>query len=346
MTELRAWDADLRSNAGSYARVALANIEREFPSDVWQVLHGSDDPRPRPRERTPVFWGSFDWHSCVEMHWLLARLLRTVPEAIPEADVREALDRQLRPGPLAAEAAFVAHPDNRNRERPYGWGWVLALAHELEAWGDPDGRRWAAAATRLARAATDNFLGWLPKATYPVRYGVHSNGAFGLGLALPFAEERRRGGDGRLADAIVAAAHRWFDGDEDYPGAWEPSGFDFLSPALVEAELMCRLGPPGGFPAWLSRFLPELADGRPTALLTPAVVSDSSDGHLAHLHGLNLSRAWAWRRIAAALDPGDPRVAVAEVAARTHADAALGRVVGDDYMVEHWLAAYAVLLLT
>ncbi len=335
----------LRANATAYARVAMANIDREFPSDVWQLVHGPDDLPRRPRERTPVFWGSFDWHSCVEMHWLLVRLLRVAPEAVPAGEVRALLERQLQPGPLAAEAAFIANPDNRNRERPYGWGWALALVDELERLGDPDGVRWAAHAAPLADAVAANFRDWLPRATYPVRYGVHTNSAFGGGRARPRAGTRARDGPPGRPHPIGAAAHRWFDGDADYPGAWEPSGFDFLSPGLVEAELMCRLGAPGGFAAWLGRFLPRIADREPAALFTPAVVSDASDGHIAHLHGLNLSRAWAWRRIAEALDLGDPRVPVALEASRVHAAAGLPAVVGDDYMVEHWLAAYAVLLL-
>jgi hypothetical protein len=331
----------------AYARVALVNIEREFPADTWHTAHGPDDLPRRPRERTPVFWGSFDWHSCVEMHWLLVRLLRLLPDEIDAAAARVALARRLRPHALAAEAAFIAHPDNRNRERPYGWGWALALVDELDRLDDPDGRSWAAAAAPLADAVAGNFLDWLPRATYPIRYGVHGNSAFGLGLALPHADARAEAGDTRLRDAIAATAHRWFDDDVDYPAGWEPSGHDFLSPALVEAELMSRLlghGPP--FAAWLGRFLPEIGGGRPASLFTPAIVSDARDGYIAHLHGLNLSRAWCWRRIADALPADDPRIAAAAGAARIHAAASLPHVVGDDYMVEHWLAAYAVLLLT
>ncbi len=346
MSDLAAWDGLLRANAAAYARVAMANIDREFPADIWHVAHAPDDLPRRPRERTPVFWGSFDWHSCIEMHWLLVRLLRVVPDAIPAVGARALLERQLQEGPLAAEAAFIAHPDNRNRERPYGWGWALTLVDELERWDDPDARRWAAAAAPLAAAVTGNFVGWLPRATYPVRYGVHGNSAFGLGLALSRATSRAAAGEPALRDAIEAAARRWFEKDVDYPGAWEPSGFDFLSPALVEAELMSRLLGPSAYDAWLTRFLPGIADGRPAALFTPVVVSDSSDGHVAHLHGLNLSRAWCWRRIAESVPPGDPRRSPALDAARAHAAAGLPAVVGDDYMVEHWLAAYAVLLLT
>lgn len=342
--------ATLLDNAAAYARVALANIGREYPADVWQMLRGPDDPRLRPSERTPVFFGSLDWHSSVEMHWLLVRLLRAVPEAIPADEIRAVLERRFSAEALAAEARFIGHPDNRNRERPYGWGWALALVAEVDALADarrdPDGARWAARFAPLADAAAGNFLDWLPRATYPVRYGVHTNSAFGLSLALPHARSRRDGGDDALLVAVEGAVARWFATDADYPGGWEPSGFDFLSPALVEAELMAGLRAPSDFGRWLARFLPGLPDGRPASLFTPAIVTDPTDGHIAHLHGLNASRAWCWRRIAESLPAGDPRAPVALGAMRRHADAALPHVVGDDYMVEHWLAAYAVLLLS
>jgi hypothetical protein len=336
----------LADRAEAYAQVALATIGREFPGDAWHTWRTPDDAPPRPRERTPVFWGSFDWHSSVEMHWVLVRLLRLVPGAFASGDARAALEARFGPEELTREAAFIADPDNRNRERPYGWGWGLALAHELAAWDDPDGRRWRARLAPLVASLEANFLDWLPRATYPVRHGVHGNSAFGLGLALHHAEARAAGGDARLRDAIAGAAHRWFDDDADAPGGWEPSGFDFLSPTLVEAELMSRLVPAGRFPAWLARFLPGLADGEPAALFRPAIVSDATDGQIAHLHGLNLSRAWCWRRIAEVLPADDSRVPVAATAARVHAAAGLPHVVGGDYMVEHWLAAYAVLLLS
>jgi hypothetical protein len=336
----------LRRVAPEYAQVALATIEREFPGDAWHTWRTADDVPPRPRERTPVFWGSYDWHSSVEMHWVLVRLLRLVPEAFAASEARLRLDARFDAEALVREAAFIADPDNRNRERPYGWGWALALAHELDAWSDPDGRRWRARFEPLAAALGANFLDWLPRATYPVRYGIHGNSAFGLGLALPHAEARAAAGDARLRDAIAGAAHRWFDADACAPGGWEPSGFDFLSPTLVEAELMSRLLGGAQFPSWLAAFLPGLRDGEPTALFRPAIVSDASDGQIAHLHGLNLSRAWCWRRIAEALPPGDARVPVAMAASGVHAAAGLPHVVGGDYMVEHWLAAYAVLLLS
>jgi hypothetical protein len=339
----------LEASAAAYARLALDNIGREFPSDVHHTMTGPGDFPARPRDRSPVFFGSFDWHSCVEMHWLLVRLLRTAGDLVPAGPIRAALDAQFTPAGLEAEAGFMARPDDGGRQRPYGWGWALALIDEtsrLDEPDDPDGRRWAAAMRPLGDALTARFLDWLPKATYPVRHGVHANSALGLSRALPYARRRTAGGDPGLASAITEAATRWFGDDADYPGSWEPSGQDFLSPALTEAELMAQVLPAGQFRPWLDRFLPGIAAGEPAALFTPAVVSDSSDGWIAHLHGLNLSRAWCWRRIAEALPGGDPRIPVAEAAAARHADASLPHVAGDHYMVEHWLAAYAVLLLS
>ncbi len=345
------WSQILRENAAAYARVAMDNIGREFPNGIYHTMSAPGDFPGRPRDRNPVFYGSYDWHSCVEMHWLLIRLLRTATDSVPAAQIRATLDRQFAPEALAAEAAYVAGPDSPGR---YGWGWALALVHEASALAgpgasgpaDPDAGRWAAALAPLAAAVTGRFLDWLPRATYPVRYGLHPNTAFALSRSLPHARDLAAAGDPALADAIGAATTGWYSSDADYPAAWEPSGSDFLSPALTEAELMALLLPDARFAAWLDGFLPGIARGEPAALFEPAVVSDASDGQIAHLHGLNASRAWCWRRIAESLPAGDPRIEPALAAARRHAGAALPHVVGDHYNVEHWLAAYAVLLLT
>lgn len=329
----------LPARAADWAGVGLANIRREYPNDIRHTMRGPDD-RPRPREIHPAFYGSFDWHSCVEMHWMLVRLLRAVPEVLPQAPLRAALDAHLTPGALATEAEYVAQ--RGYWERPYGWGWALMLAHELATWDDPDARRWTAAIRPLGDAVSARFLEWLPKAVHPVRHGVHGNSAFGLSLALGYA----RASEPELLAAIDHAARRWFAADVDYPGEYEPSGSDFLSPALTEAQLMAELLDPAEFAGWLDRFLPDLAGSRPKALFAPVDVSDPSDGQIAHLHGLNLSRAWCWRRLAESLPRDDPRVPVLRGAVRRHADASLDQAAGSDYMVEHWLAAYAVLLLT
>ena len=356
------WNEILKQNAAAYVHVAIANIGREYPVGFYHVMDGPDDVVRRPRDLTPVFYGSFDWHSCVEMHWLLVRLLRKAPESVPVTDIKATLDAQFTTEKLAVEAAFMAGPAGFS-ERPYGWGWALTLVHEVELLARElaDGpqerppaasalaesaRQWSAALEPLGDALTGCFLNWLPKATYPVRYGAHQNSAFGLGRALPYAQDQMAAGDGRLAEAIRAAARRWFATDKDYPAGWEPSGSDFLSAALVEAELMTLLLPADQLSTWLTGFLPGIAAGEPSSIFNPALVSDPADGHIAHLHGLNACRAWCWRRLADHLPPGDARIEPALDAARRHAEAALPHVVGSHYMVEHWLAAYAVLLLT
>jgi len=343
MTSTGTWTQLLEQNAAGYARVAMANIGREFPNAIRHTMTWPGDFPVRPRARNPVFYGSFDWHSCVEMHWLLVRLLRTAAPWVPAGDVRAMLDRQFAPDGLASETAYLTGPSGPGT---YAWGWALALAAEVAALDDPDARRWEAALRPMADAVSGLVAGWLPRAEYPVRHGLHPNTAFALSRSLPYARLLAAGGDPTLANAIEAAAERWYVGDVGYPAAWEPSGSDFLSPALTEAELIALLLPADRFAAWLSAFLPDIAAGEPSSLFKPVRVSDSSDGQIAHLHGLNASRAWCWRRIAESLPAADGRIGPALDAARRHADAALPHVIGDHYMVTHWLAAYAVLVLT
>ncbi len=335
------WDLILRERAAGYARVASANIEREFPSHILHTMSGPGDFPHRPADRTPVFFGSLDWHSCVEMHWLLVRLLRIAPDAVPADEIRALLRAQFTAEKLRAEAEFVTGRSGRS-ERPYGWAWALALVHELSELGDADATRWLTAMAPLEAALSRGFLAWLPKATYPVRYGVHPNSAFAFSIVLPYAQRRSP----ELANAVTARALEWFSSDTGWPARFEPSGHDFLSPALTEAELMTRLLPADEFGTWLGAFLPGIEGREPATLFTPAVVSDASEGQIAHLHGLNASRAWCWRRLAESLPSGDARVSPAAEAASTHLAAALPHVTGSDYMVEHWLAAYAVLAMT
>ncbi len=337
----RDWYLILVERAAGYARIASDNIGREFPSHLSHTMTAPGDFPNRPADRTPVFFGSLDWHSCVEMHWLLVRLLRVAPDAIPAEQVRVLLQAQFTEQKLRAEAEFVASRDGRS-ERPYGWAWALALILELSELGGADASRWLTAMAPLEAALTAGFLGWLPKATYPVRYGVHPNSVFAFSLLLPYAWRRSL----VLADAVTAKALEWFTHDAGWPARFEPSGHDFLSPALTEAELMARLLPGGEFAAWLSEFLPGIEDREPATLFAPVIVSDASEGQIAHLHGLNASRAWCWRRLAESLPPDDARTGPAAEAASTHLAAALPHVTGSDYMVEHWLAAYAVLAMT
>jgi hypothetical protein len=324
--------------ATQLARIALNGITREYPTYPGHVLLDAADLR-RTRELHPAFYGCFDWHSAVHSHWLLARLVRLLP-ALPEAtSIRSALNNHLTEANLLAEAAYFAQPGRRGFERPYGWTWLLKLAAELRDWDDPDGRRWSAAIEPLAHLITELYLEYLPRLTYPVRSGAHSNTAFGLTFALDYA---KAAGHAPLRDCIVARSLGYYAADRDGPAIWEPGGGDFLSPCLAEADLMRRVLPLADFAVWLTGFLPRLAEGGPPQLLTPAVVSDRSDGQIVHLDGLNLSRAWCMWGIAEALPPNDRRRAILIEAAERHARAGLIGVGSGDYVGEHWLGSFAL----
>ncbi len=334
---------ELRHAAAAFADTIVESVQREYPDATQHVMRGPDD-RPTPHELHPAFYGCFDWHSAVIMHWALIRLLRLVPEAFAVDKALAVCDAHLAAEHLAREAEyFVARP---SFERPYGWGWALTLAEELEAWDHPRADGFRAAMAPLASILTDGFLSWLPLATYPVRVGLHANSAFGLSRALSWARRLAGLGDPRLLHAIDHAAQRWYRADVDYPAHLEPGGSDFLSPALAEAELMAGVLERGAFVDWLDRFLPDLEHSRPAPLFRPALVTNPGDGQTAHLHGLNLYRAFVFRRIARVLDAEDARHDALLASADDHARASLGVVSGSDYMVEHWLAAYAVLSLS
>ena len=323
--------------ASTFARIALGHVEREYPSKLDHVLEGPQDVRG-PRALHPLFYGSFDWHSCVHGYWTLARVLRLQPE-IPEAgDIRALFDRALTPDKAQGERAYLDRPSSRGFERPYGWAWLLKLQAELLALGEAP---WADALAPLAEAFAGRLLAHLPLADYPVRAGTHANTAFALRLAADYAIAA---GDLELAGAIGSKAGAWYGSDGDTQ-AWEPSGEDFLSPTLIEAACMARLSSGTAFLAWLDGFLPRLLQGEPAVLFEPARVSDRTDGRIAHLDGLNLSRAWCWRELAGALPPGDARAPLALAAADRHLAAGLPQVQGD-YMGEHWLASFALLAIT
>jgi hypothetical protein len=326
--------------AARYARVAVDNLDTEFPHATHHLVAGVEDPS-RPSELHPAFHGAYDWHSCVHMHWLLVRLFADQAAQVDTALIRKTLDRTLTGPAIEAEAAYLrAHP---SFERPYGWAWGLALAAATQDCPDPEARNWSVALRPLADAVEELTLVWLERAVAPVRHGVHTNTAFGLALLYDAGASLGRH---RLTQAITERATTWFRGDRDYPAGWEPSGQDFLSPALCEADLMRRLLPAGEFPDWLAAFLPGLAEGSPDALFTPAEVRDASDGHQAHLYGLNLSRAWQFRTLAAALPEGDQRVVTLREAAERHLAASLPHVSGQGFVSDHWLATFAFLSLT
>lgn len=325
--------------AGLYARTALGHVTREYPNKLDHVMGGPGDART-PRDLHPVFFGSYDWHSCVHGWRTLFTLYRLYPGMAEAAAIEALADTLFTPANVAVETAYLARPESRGFERPYGWAWLLKLAAELEQHDSEAGRRWAGALRPLAEAFAGRFRDFLPLATYPVRTGTHYNTAFALTLALDYAEKVE---DAPLAGLCRERAWAWHGGDRGCQ-AWEPSQDEFLSPALMEAALMRRALPEGAFAGWFDAFLPDLVEGRPETLFTPAAVSDRSDGKIAHLDGLNLSRAWCWRLIGAGLPVGHAARGPAFEAAEVHLAAALPQVTGD-YMGEHWLASFALLAL-
>lgn len=325
--------------ASRFAAIALSHVTREYPNKLEHVLTGPDDLQS-PRALHPIFYGSFDWHSCIHAYWMLARLLRRVPDLPEAAQIRALFDTHLTVANVAAEVAYLAPAHRGTFERPYGWAWAHMLAAELLQHDTDDGRRWSATLQPLADAFTARWLAFLPRSTYPIRVGTHYNTAFAITLSLGFAE---RTGNAALDGALREAATRWY-GTDAACQAWEPGGDEFLSSALTEAECMRRILPPAVFASWFSTFLPDIASGAPHTLFTPAIVSDRSDGKIAHLDGLNLSRAWCWRHLAGTMAVDDPRLRVMQEAAARHLDASLAHVAGD-YMGEHWLATFAVLAL-
>ena len=325
--------------ASQFAKVALAHVTREYPNKLDHVLSGPLDLK-EPRDLHPVFFGSFDWHSCVHGYWLLATVLRLFPDGREAREIEKLFDAQLTTSKVEAEVDYLDQPMRATFERPYGWAWLLMLAAELERHLTERANRWSQALAPLTAAFVDRFVGFLPKATYPIRVGTHFNSSFAIALALEYAEVTH---NESLRKPLVRKAHEWYVEDRDCQ-AWEPGGDDFLSPALMEAECMRRVLDATDFSRWLDGFLPRLTQRQPEALFKPAVVSDRRDGKIAHLDGLNLSRAWCWRSIASTWPASDTRHSIAIDTAEIHIAASLPHVAGD-YMGEHWLATFALLAL-
>ena len=325
--------------ASKFARLALSHVTREYPNKLDHVLSSPKDLRS-PRDLHAIFFGSFDWHSCVHGYWLLATVLRLFPDIFEARQIRELFAEQITSLNVKSEVEYLDQPLRSTFERPYGWAWLLMLAAELNRHGTENGKHWSDGLKPLADAFAARFLDFLPKATYPIRVGTHFNSAFAITLALEYAEVTR---SDALGKALVKKARAWYGNDADCQ-AWEPGGDDFLSPTLMEGECMRRVLGADDFLEWLDRFLPRLADREPATVFEPAIVSDRSDGKIAHLDGLNLSRAWCWRSLAAIWAEGDPRRAIALDTADVHLAASMPYVAGD-YMGEHWLATFALLAL-
>lgn len=331
-----------QEQASAFAKLALKGIRKEYPNKPGDVLNGYPDVKG-PRAAHPAFYGCFDWHSSVHSHWMLVRLLRRFPDLPEKQQIRAALKENLTAKNLLMEAETFTHPNRQSFERTYGWAWLLKLAEELQTWDDPDAKEWTRNLKPLADTIVARYLAFLPKQTYPIRTGVHPNTAFGLAFAFDYAKAVDHK---PLRERIEERCRAYYGKDADAPARWEPDGADFFSPSLMEVDLMRRVLPAGEFQAWLAKYLPSLAKQEPKSLFEPATVADRTDPQIVHLDGLNLSRAWCMRSIAAALPAQDPaRKLLAESATR-HAEAALAHVASGDYVGEHWLASFAVYMLT
>lgn len=322
--------------ASHLAAAPLDHVAQEYPNKLDHVMGGPGDVQS-PSALHPIFYGSFDWHSCVHGWWTLMTLYRLFP-ALPEAPaIRDLADRMLTADAVAGEVAYLHRPESAGFERPYGWGWLLLLATELHRHDSVEGRRWAATLQPLADAFAERFKRFLPKSPYPVRVGTHMNTALALRFAIEYADLT---GDGDLALLCREKALSWH-GQDRGAQVWEPSQDEFLSPALQVAELMRRVLPPADFAVWFRAYLP---DGLPSVLLQPPLVTDRTDGKIAHLDGLSLARAWCLNGLAESLPAEDPRRTEARCAAERHVAAALPHI-ADDYMGHHWLASFVLLAL-
>jgi hypothetical protein len=328
--------------AARFATLALDCVHKEYPNKIAHVLNSDQDVKP-PRELTPAFYGCYDWHSSVHGHWLLVRLARTFPHAPFTPHVFQAVGQNWTPAHISAEVAYMNGQGRSAFERPYGLAWLLQLAAELREWNDPRAAEWSKTLAPLEQAAVHRLRDWLPKLSRPIRIGEHDQTAFSFGLILDWARQVH---DESMISLLEERIQTFYTNDRSCPFSYEPSGQDFLSPCLAEADLMRRVFPAGRYAAWLSTFLPSIPKSPSNAWLRPVVVSDPSDPKLAHLDGLNLSRAWMLEGIISGLPKTDPRTPALRVAATAHRDAGLKAVTGAHYEGGHWLGSFAVYLVT
>jgi hypothetical protein len=328
--------------AQRFANLALVCVQKEYPNHISHTLNSDVDVAP-PRKLTPAFYGCYDWHSSVHGHWLLARLVRTFPEAPFVPSARQALRQSLTAENIAQEAAYLRGEGRASFERPYGLAWLLQLVAELREWDDPQAKEMADNLHPLETVVLERLNNWLPKLSHPVRIGEHDQTAFALGLILDYA---RGNGGQKFAELVVSKAKQFYLGDKNCPLDYEPSGEDFLSPCLGEADLMRRVLPSADFARWLGTYLPQISAASKGSWFEPVVSPDPSDPKLAHLDGLNLSRAWMLEGIAASLPKNDKRLQSIMAAADAHRQAGLAAVTGKHYEGGHWLGSFAVYLVT
>jgi hypothetical protein len=323
-----------QAQALRFSKLALECVHKEYPNKIAHALASDADVKP-PRELTPAFYGCYDWHSSVHGHWLLARLARLFPRAPFAPETRGALARSITPAHIAQEVKYLSAEGRNTFERPYGLAWLLQLAAELKESDDPEMRQWSATLRPLEQAAAARIASWLPKLTRPIRTGEHNNTAFAMGLMLDYA----RAGNAGFGKLVESRVRDYYLKDRNCPLAYEPSGEDFLSPCLAEADAVRRILPASEFAAWFTAFLPRVD-------LEPTVVTDFSDGKLYHLAGLNLSRAWMLEGIVSKLPAADARRKPLGALAARLRQAGLDSIRSEHYEGGHWLGSFAVYLVS
>jgi len=328
------------SQVASFANLALKNIQTEYPNKPGNVV--VDDASVRtPKTMHPAFYGCFDWHSSVHGHWMLIRLLKDYPDSSVDQQIRQKLNENLTAENLAKELSYFQEEQHKSFERTYGWAWYLRMVDELEGWDDADGKRWRENMRGLEELLVERTIDYLPKLSFPIRTGVHPDTGFALAQILDYARKLQKT---ELEALIVKRAKDYYASDVDYPTKYEPSGQDFFSSCLNEADLMRRVLSKEEFAAWFDKYLPTLSDGDGGNLLVPVEVSDVTDGYIVHLAGLNLNRGWCMQGIASALPDSDSRVTLLKESAIAHADMGFKYVFSGHYEGDHWLATFAIYL--
>ena len=325
-----------------FARLALTCVHKEYPNKISHVMNDAADAKT-PAALTPAFYGCFDWHSSVHGHWLLARILKTDPASPMKPAILAALDRSFTKENIATELAYIDAEGRKGFERPYGTAWLLQLVAELDESDDPKLKAWRETLRPLEERIVTETQAWLPKLAYPIRLGTHNQSAFAFGLMIDYA---RQVGNGAFEKQLADKALQFHRGDVNCPLTYEPSGEDFLSPCLMEADLMRRVMTQADYAAWLARFLPQIPSDGSGDWLTPGEVRDPTDGKLVHLDGVNLSRAWAMEGIATTLPEGDSRIPALLAASKAHATSGLAAVSAANYEGSHWLGSFATYLTT
>ncbi len=329
-----------KAQVASFAKLALKNIHTEYPNKPSNIVWDAKSVRT-PKEMHPAFYGCFDWHSSVHGHWMLIRLLKDYPNHPLGQEIREKLRENLSRPNLDAELSYFQEKHHKSFERTYGWAWYLRMADELESWDDPDGKVWRKNLRGLEQLLVERTIDYLPKLSFPIRTGVHPDTGFALAQILDYSRTMK---NEELEKLIVQRARDYYGNDVDYPTKYEPSGQDFFSSCLNEADLMRRVLSQEDFAKWFDLYLPGLATGDGGNLLTPVEVSDVTDGYIVHLAGLNLNRGWCMQGIASALPETDSRVELLKKSAREHADMGFKYVFSGHYEGDHWLATFAIYL--